>query len=168
MPKDQAAGVFITTPAPTYDANDNVVTAVAPNGAIGSAVFDNLDRIIEALDPVDNTGEPQRKTTFTYDTVGNLLTTTEPKGNLTPNDPADFVTTNVYDEIYQLTRVVNVMLGSLCAAATGIIQVVERCATLVRGRRRLWRKDLPSPSDLRRWMVGAPGRTRTCNLLFRR
>ena len=27
-------------------------------------------------------------------------------------------------------------------------------------------EDPPHQSDLRRWMLGAPGRTRTCNLLF--
>ena len=59
------------------------------------------------------------------------------------------------------------MLGSLRAAPTGIIRVVERCATPVRGRRPS-NEDHSNLSDLRRRTSGAPGRTRTCNLLFRR
>ncbi|WP_351228638.1 RHS repeat-associated core domain-containing protein [Streptomyces sp. NPDC002133] len=49
----------------------------------------------------------ERKTTYTYDKVGNLKTTTEPKGTLTTADATDFVTTNYYNEIYQLTSVTN-------------------------------------------------------------
>lgn len=100
----QAAGRFITTPAPEYDANDNVITATAPNGAVSTAVYDNADQLSYSLAPVDLAGDPQRKTSFTYDKVGNVLTTTEPKGNLTTSTVGDFVTTNSYDEIYQLTR----------------------------------------------------------------
>jgi RHS repeat-associated protein len=107
VPKDQAAGVFITTPAPTYDANDNVTVANAPNGAVTTAAYDDADQVTSVLAPIDETGDPQRNTSFTYDRVGNPLTTTEPKGNLTPGDPHDFKTTSSYDEIYQLTHVVN-------------------------------------------------------------
>jgi RHS repeat-associated protein len=107
VPKDQAGGVFITTPAPVYDPNDNVVTSTAPNGAVTSASYDVADQLSHILAPLDNVGDPERKTSFTYDKVGNLLTATEPKGNLTPTDPNDFKTTNSYDEIYQLTAVVN-------------------------------------------------------------
>ncbi|WP_176738273.1 DNRLRE domain-containing protein [Micromonospora pallida] len=106
VPVKQAEGRFVTTPAPTYDENDNVLEAFAPNGAVSSAVYDEADQVEYTLAPVDVAGDPQRKTSFTYDKVGNLVTTTEPKGNLTPDD-GDYVTTNHYDEIYQLTSVVN-------------------------------------------------------------
>lgn len=104
VPKDQAASVFITTPAPLYDPNDNIVKETAPNGAVTEAVFDAADRVTYTLDPKDEDGDPERKTLFTYDLVGNELTLTEPKGNLTP-EAGDYTTTSVYNEIYQLVEV---------------------------------------------------------------
>ncbi|MEV4465897.1 DNRLRE domain-containing protein [Micromonospora echinofusca] len=106
VPKDQAAGDFVVTPAPKYDQNDNVYESYAPNGAVSKAVYDKADQLSYTLDPVDVTGDPERKTSFTYDKVGNLETTTEPKGNLSPEE-GDFVTTNTYDAIYQLTSATN-------------------------------------------------------------
>ncbi|MEV4764361.1 DNRLRE domain-containing protein [Micromonospora chokoriensis] len=106
-PKDQAAGVYITNPAPTYDANDNVTQSTAPNGAVSTAFYDAADQLTWTKAPVDVAGDPERKTSFTYDKVGNLRTTTEPKGNLPEANPADYRTTNAYDEIYQLVSVTN-------------------------------------------------------------
>ncbi|MEV4755359.1 DNRLRE domain-containing protein [Micromonospora sp. NPDC049559] len=106
VPLDQAAGKFIVTPPPAYDANDNVLRSTAPNGAVSTAVYDEADQLKYSLAPVDVAGDPERKTSYTYDKVGNLRTTTEPKGNLSP-ESGDYVTTSGYDEIYQLTSVVN-------------------------------------------------------------
>nr|WP_185124448.1 DNRLRE domain-containing protein [Streptomyces sp. TLI_185] len=106
VPKDQAAGTLITTPAPVYDANDNVTTSTAPNGAVSTAVYDSADQITSATGPANNLTAP-RTSTYIYDKVGNLKTTTEPKGTATTTDATDYVTTNNYDEIYQLTSVVN-------------------------------------------------------------
>ncbi|MFC5637031.1 DNRLRE domain-containing protein [Streptomyces bullii] len=106
VPKDQDAGVLITTPAPEYDANDNVTKSTAPNGAVSTAVYDTTDQITSATAPANNQTNP-RTTTYTYDNVGNLKTTTEPKGTATTTDTTDYVTTNHYNEIYQLTSVVN-------------------------------------------------------------
>ncbi|MFF8842540.1 DNRLRE domain-containing protein [Streptomyces sp. NPDC015127] len=104
-PKDQKAGVFITTPTPEYDANDNVTKATSPAGAVSQAVYDAADQVTQATDPDNNnTG---RRTAYTYDKVGNLRTTTEPKGVATTADLTDYVTTNNYDAVYQLTSVVN-------------------------------------------------------------
>ncbi|MFE4415428.1 DNRLRE domain-containing protein [Streptomyces sp. NPDC056821] len=103
VPKEQ--GVLITTPAPEYDVNDNVTKATAPTGAVSSAVYDAADQVTQATAPDNNnTG---RKGTYTYDKVGNLKTTTEPKGVATTADATDYVTTNNYDAIYQITSVVN-------------------------------------------------------------
>jgi RHS repeat-associated protein len=107
VPKDQAAGVLITTPAPEYDANDNVTKSTAPNGAVSTAVYDAADEISSATAPKDTATSDDRTTSYSYDKVGNLKTTTEPKGALTPTDPNDYVTTNYYDPVYQLTSVVN-------------------------------------------------------------
>ncbi|WP_124777863.1 DNRLRE domain-containing protein [Micromonospora inaquosa] len=105
-PVNQAGGDYITTPAPKYDENDNVYESFAPNGAVTTASYDKADQLSYSLAPVDVMGDPERRTSYTYDKVGNLLTTTEPKGNLTPST-GDFVTTNAYDEIYQVTNVTN-------------------------------------------------------------
>ncbi|MEQ4210402.1 DNRLRE domain-containing protein [Actinopolymorpha sp. B9G3] len=70
VPKDQAAGEFITTPAPEYDANDNITTATAPNGAISTAVYSPMDELVESNAPVDEQGDPARKTVYTYNKVG--------------------------------------------------------------------------------------------------
>ncbi|WP_285749810.1 DNRLRE domain-containing protein [Lentzea sp. NBRC 105346] len=106
-PKDQAAGQFITTPAPVYDANDNVTQATAPNGAVSTAVYDNADQITSTNAPKDTPTGPERKASFTYDKVGNLKTETQPLGNLTTGDPNDYVVRYDYDEIYQLTATTN-------------------------------------------------------------
>ncbi|MEV0594882.1 DNRLRE domain-containing protein [Nonomuraea cavernae] len=105
-PKDQAAGVFVTTPAPVYDANDNVTRSIAPNGAVTDAVYDKADQVSHILAPKDNASDPERRASFTYDRNGNLLTQTEPKGNLTPA-AGDHTTTYAYDELYQLSSVTN-------------------------------------------------------------
>ncbi|MBQ1093502.1 sugar-binding protein, partial [Streptomyces sp. B93] len=107
VPKDQAAGDLITLAAPEYDANDNVTKATAPNGAVSTAVYDAADQVVSDSAPKDTATSAERKTVYTYDKVGNLRTTTEPKGVLTTGDATDHVTTNTYDEIYQLTSVVN-------------------------------------------------------------
>lgn len=107
VPKDQNAGVLITTPAPVYDANDNVTTSTAPNGAVSTAVYDAADQITAATAPKSSPTSEERTSVYTYDKVGNLRTVTEPKGVLTTANTTDHVTTSTYDEIYQLDSVVN-------------------------------------------------------------
>ncbi|MGQ4418687.1 RHS repeat-associated core domain-containing protein, partial [Streptomyces sp. SAS_269] len=105
LPKEQAQGVFITTPAPVYDANDNVTTSTAADGVVSTALYDSADQVTETTGPDNNLSG--RTTRYTYDKVGNLKTTTEPKGVATTSVPDDYVTTNNYNEIYQLMSVVN-------------------------------------------------------------
>ncbi|WP_053204941.1 DNRLRE domain-containing protein [Jiangella muralis] len=107
VPKDADAGVYIVTPAPVYDANDNVVEATAPNGALTTYSYDPADRMLTTTLPADEAGDPARVGSYEYDLVGNLLASTEPNGTLTPSDPDDFVTRYGYDPIYQLTSVTN-------------------------------------------------------------
>ncbi|MFE2032040.1 DNRLRE domain-containing protein [Streptomyces scopuliridis] len=107
VPRDQAKNDLVTVPAPDYDANDNVTKAIAPTGAVSTAVYDAADQITEATSPQDSPTEPLRRTTYTYDKTGHLKTTTEPKGVATPDVADDYTTTQNYDEIYQLTSVVN-------------------------------------------------------------
>ncbi|MGP3956480.1 DNRLRE domain-containing protein [Nonomuraea sp. 3N208] len=109
VPKDQDASppVFITTPAPVYDRNDNITKTTAPNGAVATATYDKADQLVASVLPKDTDTGPERKATFTWDLAGNLTSQTEPKGNLPGANPAEFTTTNKYNEIYQLTDVLN-------------------------------------------------------------
>ncbi|XVV09159.1 DNRLRE domain-containing protein [Actinoplanes sp. CA-131856] len=105
-PIDAATGRYLTTKASVYDANDNILTAYAPNGAVTTAVYDKADQPVETIAPKDEPGDPERKTTTTYDKVGNTLTVTEPQGNLTAA-AGDYTITTKYDAIYQPIEVVN-------------------------------------------------------------
>ncbi|RKR87797.1 intein/RHS repeat-associated protein [Micromonospora pisi] len=105
-PVDAAAGRFITTPPPVYDANDNMTSVIAPNGAVSTSVYDKADQTIESTAPKDEPNDPERRTTTTYDKVGNVLTVTDPQGNLT-STVGDYTTTTRYDEIYQPVEVFN-------------------------------------------------------------
>ncbi|MFE7838818.1 polymorphic toxin-type HINT domain-containing protein [Streptomyces sp. NPDC057474] len=105
-PKEQKAGEFIVTPAPEYDGNDNTLVFTAPNGVSSSSEFDPADQLLKSVQPGDEEGSPERVSTFTYDKVGNQLTSTEPKGNLTEK-PGDFTSTTRYDEVYQPIEAVN-------------------------------------------------------------
>ncbi|MEW2177818.1 DNRLRE domain-containing protein [Streptomyces sp. NPDC005406] len=105
LPKDQATGSLITTVPQVYDANDNVTKSTAPNGAYSTAVYDDADQVTSATAPANNSTDP-RTSSYLYDKVGHLETSTEAKGTLTP-DTTDYTTTSNYDEIYQLTSVVD-------------------------------------------------------------
>ena len=98
-PKDQAAGVYITNPAPVYDANDNVTTSTAPNGAVYSSVYDAGDQVASFTEPKDTPTGQARTTTYAYDTVGNQLSVTLPKGNLAGATAGEHTTTYTYDEL---------------------------------------------------------------------
>ncbi|MFB4278558.1 DNRLRE domain-containing protein [Nonomuraea sp. MTCD27] len=103
--KDHTAGENIVTPAPVYDPNDNITKATAPNGAVTTTAYDANDQVTSTLEPRDEQSDaPERKTSFTYDKVGNRLTITEPNGNVS-TAAGDYTTTKSYDEIYQLTGV---------------------------------------------------------------
>lgn len=103
----KSATETITTPAPVYDANDNVTVSTAPNGAVSTATYDATDQVKKSTMPKDTATGPERASVYTYDTVGNLLTTVEPKGVATTADATDFVTRYGYDAIYQQTSVTN-------------------------------------------------------------
>ena len=101
-PKDQVKGDFITTPAPAYDGNDNIVQATAPNGAVTAFTFDRNDELTTQFAPQDTPASPQRETTYSYDPAGNLTSMTQPDGNV-PNPSSSFTTTYSYDAINEPT-----------------------------------------------------------------
>ncbi|MFI0409215.1 DNRLRE domain-containing protein [Actinomadura sp. 3N508] len=106
-PKDQASGTLITTPAPVYDANDNVLVSTAPNGAETTATHDDADQVISSRAPKDTPDGPERATSYAYDKVGNITKVTQPKGTLTSGDDSDFVTGYTYNEINRPVAVTN-------------------------------------------------------------
>ncbi|WP_327242971.1 golvesin C-terminal-like domain-containing protein [Streptomyces sp. NBC_01320] len=125
QPKE--AGVYITTPAPVYDANNNTLKAFGPNGAETSSVYDAADQVTDSLAPKDEATDPERRTTTTYDKVGNVKTVTEPKGNLTPT-VGDYTTSYTLDEIYQPVSVVNARgdkVSSTYDSVGNVITVVD-------------------------------------------
>src|SRR6266446_3273855 len=69
-PKDQVKGDFITTPAPVYDGNDNIVQASAPNGAVTAFTFDRNDELTTQFAPQDTPASPQRETTYSHGPAG--------------------------------------------------------------------------------------------------
>ena len=105
-PVDAANNRYLTTKASQYDANDNILTAYAANGTATTSVYDKADQVTESLAPKDVATDPERKTTYTYDKVGNVLTETEPQGNLTAT-VGDYTTTTKYDPIYQPIEMTN-------------------------------------------------------------
>ncbi|MFK4023906.1 golvesin C-terminal-like domain-containing protein [Streptomyces albogriseolus] len=105
-PVKQEQGRFIVTPAPEYDANDNITTVYAPNGSVTTSVYDQADQVVESVLPRDEATDPERRTTTTYDKVGNVLTETAPQGNLTAA-AGDHTTTTRYDAIYQAVEMVD-------------------------------------------------------------
>ncbi|WP_051969696.1 DNRLRE domain-containing protein [Kitasatospora azatica] len=105
VPKDQRHAVYITTPAAVYDANDNTTQSTSATGAVSSAVFDPMDRITSTTLPQDTPTSPVRKVTYTYDAVGNRLTTTQPNGNLPTATAGSYTTTTGYDKANEATSV---------------------------------------------------------------
>lgn len=124
IPKDQEAGDFLVTPAPVYDRNDNTVEFTSPNGASSTSRFDAADQQVELVQPGDEAGDPLRRTTYTFDKVGNQLTSTQPKGTLT-EDPDDYTTKITYNEIYQRIATEDAAGHRATAAYDGVGDLVE-------------------------------------------
>jgi RHS repeat-associated protein len=125
VPKDQAAGVSITTPAPVYDANDNVTRGTAANGAVTSAVFDANDQTKSVTLPPDTATSPARVVSYTYDAVGNRLTTTQPNGNLAGAVPGSYTTTVSYDAANRPTTVTDALGGRTITGYDGVGNKVQ-------------------------------------------
>ncbi|MFC4075642.1 DNRLRE domain-containing protein [Salinithrix halophila] len=107
VPKEAEKGKYITIPAPVYDANDNVLVETSPNQAKVTYTYNKNDWVTSAVLPPDQTGGLERKVTYTYDDVGNLLKETEPKGNRTPEEADDYATKYVYDHLDRIRHVTN-------------------------------------------------------------
>ncbi|WP_285681711.1 DNRLRE domain-containing protein [Actinoplanes sp. NBRC 103695] len=112
VPKDQDKGAYIITPGPSYDRNDNVYEDIRANGAKTTATHDSMDRIRGVMEPPDTEGGPERRSTYEYDNVGNLVWLTEPKGNASA-DPDDYRTRYVYDELNRVLQMTDAKGGKV-------------------------------------------------------
>ncbi|QLQ37610.1 DNRLRE domain-containing protein [Micromonospora robiginosa] len=111
VPKDAANGVYITTPAPVYDKNDNITQETSPTGAVTTAVYDPLDRPTTVTSPKDTSTSDAPTTKYEYDQVGNVVKLTEPKGVLTAADTLDYTTVYVYDELNRPVEATDALNG---------------------------------------------------------
>ncbi|HVE95052.1 MAG TPA: DNRLRE domain-containing protein [Acidimicrobiales bacterium] len=107
MPKSTslAPGQLVWSAA-DYDANDNVITEIAPHfgaqypgtGARTTAVYDAMDRRTASTGPENN-----ETTTWGYDAAGRTIRVTTPKGEATAVDK-DFATYLTYDTLDRVTQ----------------------------------------------------------------
>jgi YD repeat-containing protein len=95
--------VSITTPAPVYDGNDNVVQSTADNGAVTTYVYDADDELASQATPPDTHSSSSPTTTYTYDADGNLATQAAPNGNVPGATVGSYTTTYGYDAINEKT-----------------------------------------------------------------
>jgi RHS repeat-associated protein len=126
LPKDEAAGVFVTTPGARYDANDNVITATDARGSVTRTAYDEMDRSVAVYAPKDTPDGPDKLTTLSYDAVGNVIGMTKPKGNLTSADAKDFTETLRYDEINQRVETTDVNGDRITAAFDDVGNMVTK------------------------------------------
>jgi RHS repeat-associated protein len=124
-PKDQAEGSYITTPAPVYDANDNITRSTAANGAVSTAGYDANDQPRSLALPPDTSTSPARTVTYTYDPVGNRLTVTQPNGNLAGAAPGSYTTSVSYDAANQPTTVTDAVGGKTVTGYDGVGNKVQ-------------------------------------------
>ncbi|WP_203919134.1 DNRLRE domain-containing protein [Rugosimonospora africana] len=108
IPKDHTANppVVINYPKPVYDRNDNIVSSTDPAGAVTTAVYDANDQLSSTTLP-PNDSAAARVISYTYDSVGNQQTVTEPIGNVLKD--GSYKTTLGYDDANQLTSVTDAM-----------------------------------------------------------
>jgi RHS repeat-associated protein len=110
-PKDAANNVYIFTPGPTYDANDNVIRAIAPNNAVTAATYTKTDQAETVTTPKDHPTDPDRIAAYRYDNVGNLIAATEPDGNVPGADPAGFTSVYHVDDLNQVDAITDPAKG---------------------------------------------------------
>ena len=84
-----------------YDSNGDLATSTDPAGNVTEYVNDNLDRLVEEIDPDPTTGQASQggaacpTTYYLYDALGNKISET---------DPNDNTTTYQYDALNRLAK----------------------------------------------------------------
>jgi YD repeat-containing protein len=107
----KTATVSITTPAPVYDGNDNVVTSYAANGAATNFTYDADDELVSQVTPLNTSDGSPPTTTYTYDADGDLASQTAPNGNVPGAAAGSSTTTYGYDAIGEATSVTDPLGG---------------------------------------------------------
>ena len=95
-----------------YDANDNLVTRIAPyfasdgneSGAKTTTAFDAMDRPTLVTGPDTSVDPAGERTRYTYDGGGRLTQIESPKGVLTPSIGNDFSVFYSYDDLDRVIR----------------------------------------------------------------
>jgi RHS repeat-associated protein len=105
-PTDPSAQPTPRTSVTVWDANDNVTSTIAPNNQTTTTLLNDSDLPTTATLPNAPNGA-SRVISYGYDTVGRLLTQTQPKATETAN-PNDYLTRVTYDRIGQVkTQIAN-------------------------------------------------------------
>jgi RHS repeat-associated protein len=112
---DSAGGHFNATTQFTYDALGRVLTATDPAGVVTANTYDSVGNLISTTADYGagcGSGHLCQQTSLAYDAIGNAITLTDPKGNVTtstydanrrvtsttlPAAPSVLVTTTAYD-----------------------------------------------------------------------
>jgi RHS repeat-associated protein len=131
----------------TYDAVNNLLTVTDPLLHTTTHTYDNLDRLIStALHDPDGGGGPLTSptSTFTYDAVSNLLTLTDPVGN---------VTSWTYDGLDRVTAETNDLGKTRTFKYDAVNNLVERVDRL--GRKTVWEYDNRYRNTNEKWYDGA-------------
>jgi RHS repeat-associated protein len=89
----------------SYDADNHTTQATITQGSSSSATSYGYDTAGNRTSQTVHDGSSNLVTTWTYDQNGQPLTVTDPRGNATGANPADYTTTYTYNEAGQLSSV---------------------------------------------------------------
>ncbi|MBR7834792.1 RHS repeat protein, partial [Actinospica durhamensis] len=117
------------TPAPVYDADDDVLRREDPSQGTTYSRYDAMNRLLSQTDPVrpDAGTDPRAlpQTTYTYDLEGDLLTETAPLGN-TPAGAGGYVTRYRYDPVGRLIQTTDAFGGRTTVRYDAVGDAVEQ------------------------------------------
>ena len=137
------------TPAPVYDADDDVLRRDDPSQGTMYSRYDAMSRLLSQTDPIrpdsshadsshadssqadssqadaGTAANALPQTTYTYDPAGNLVTETAPLGN-TPTGAGGYVTRYRYDAVGRLTQTTDALGGRATVRYDAVGDAVEQ------------------------------------------
>ncbi|NHC47648.1 colicin D domain-containing protein [Motilibacter aurantiacus] len=100
-----------------YDAAGHRTAVITPTGARSTATYDHVGRLVSSTDPRGSGGAPGFTTTYTYDALDRVTTVTDPLGNTTATTyDADGNITTVTDALDRVTENDFDLAGQLTSA----------------------------------------------------